>query len=65
MINVRKNAMRKYHELVHTKKYMEQSPKKFPITYKYMSKEDWESEKQRYEIVCGQIELLKEILQIK
>ena len=65
MINVRKNAMRKYHELVHTKKYMEQSFKKFPITYKYMSKEEWESEEQRYEIICSQIELLKDILQIK
>lgn len=65
MINVRKNAMRKYHELVHAKKYMEQSSKKFQITYKYMSKEEWKSEKQRYEIICEKIELLKEILQIK
>ena len=65
MINVRKNAMRKYHELVHTKKRMEQSSKKFPVTYNYMNEEEWESERQRYKIICSNIELLKDILQIK
>ena len=65
MINVRKNAMRKYHELVHTKKYMEQYPKKYPNIYKYMSKEEYEEQRQRYQSVCDQIDLLKEILQIK
>ena len=65
MINVRKNAMRKYHELVHTKKYMEQEPRRYPATYMYMSESEWKSEKQRYESICEQIELLKDILQIK
>jgi len=65
MVNVRKNAMRKYHQLVHEKKYMEQAPKKYPATYRYMTDDDWKRENQKYEAICSQIELLKDILQMK
>lgn len=65
MINVRKKAMRKYHELVHDKKYMDQAPKKYPVTYRYMSEEEWRQREEKYEIICAKIELLKELLEIK
>lgn len=65
MVNVRKNAMRKYHNLIHKKKYMEQAPKKFPSTYKYMSAEELDNEQREIEIICSKIELLKEILEMK
>lgn len=64
MVNVRKNAMREYHNLVHRKKYMQQEPKKYPTTFKYMSNEEFISREKEYESVCQQIELLKKILQI-
>lgn len=65
MVNVRKNAMREYHNLVHKKKYMEQAPKNFPSTYKYMSEEELDNEQSEYETICSKIELLKEILEMK
>lgn len=65
MVNVRKNAMREYHNLVHKKKYMEQSPKKFPSTYKYMSVEELDNEQREYKTICSKIELLKEILEME
>lgn len=63
--NVRKNAMREYHNLVHEKKYMKQLPLKNPLTYKYMSKEELDDEQKKYETICSKIELLKKILEIK
>lgn len=65
MINVRKNAMRAYHNLVHKKKYMEQAPKKFLSTYKYMSKEELDDEQREYENICSKLELLKKILEME
>ena len=66
MVNVvRKRAMRKYHELVHHRKYMEQAPRKYPALYKWMSKEEWEREKEEYANTCEKIDMLKEILDIK
>jgi|GEM_PF-4711081 hypothetical protein len=62
MVNVRKNAMREYHYLVYEKKRMEQAPKKYPAIYKYMSREELETEKREYENICSKIELLKKIL---
>lgn len=64
MVNVRKNAMREYHSLVHKKKYMEQAPKKFPSTYKYMSEEELDNEQRELENICSKIELLKKILEM-
>ena len=64
MVNVRKNAMREYHYLVYEKKSMEQAPKKYPAIYKYMSREELETEKREYENICSKIELLKKILEI-
>ena len=56
MVNVRKNAMREHHNLVHKKKYMEQAPKKFPSTYKYMSEEELDNEQRELEDICSKIE---------
>jgi hypothetical protein len=66
MVNiVRKRAMRKYHELVHHKKYMEQAPKRYPSLYRWMSEEEYRHEEEEYKITCEKIEMLKEILDIK
>lgn len=65
MVNVRKNAMREYHNLIHRKKYLYSEPQRYPATFQWMSKEEWEMHKREYESVCEQIELLKKILEFK
>lgn len=64
MINVRKNAMRAYHDLVHCKKDMESEPKKYPDIFRWMSEETWKQREMRYQSICDQIELLKVILEL-
>lgn len=44
---------------------MEQTPKKFLSTYKYMSKEELDDEQREYENICSKLELLKKILEMK
>ncbi|MBR5582979.1 MAG: hypothetical protein IKW21_00455 [Lachnospiraceae bacterium] len=65
MVNVRKNAMREYHNLVHQKKDMDFEPKKYSSRFCYMSDEAWKKREQRYESICDQIELLKKVLELK
>lgn len=53
--NVRKNAMREYHNLVHEKKYMKQLPLKNPSTYKYMSKEELDDEQKNMKLYAAKL----------